>query len=70
MYPRIITSIMTRHLRLMESRRKGSGGTVRHQYTITIPRVIVDAFGWDKDTQLAVRIKGKGVLEVREADDD
>lgn len=60
---------MTRRLRLMESRRKGSEGIVARQYTITIPRVIVDAFGWSKDTHLTVRIKGKGVLEVREAVD-
>lgn len=37
------------------------------QYTVTLPRAIVEAMGWSKGQPLELHIKGKGILELREA---
>ncbi len=34
------------------------------QYTLTIPKDLVTAFGWDKGTELEFRVMGKEELKV------
>jgi len=60
-------SEMTKLLKLIVSRRKKEDGTESRQYMMTVPRVIVEAFGWNEKTRLEVSIEGKGILRVREA---
>lgn len=65
--PSILTSNMTRALKLMISRRRRANGKNSFQYTMTIPSAIVEAFSWDETTRLEISIEGKGILRVREA---
>ena len=66
----ILTGTMTgRVVSLVESRRKRPGGGVAIQYTVTIPKALVDAMGWKRGDRLEIRVKGKGILELREAEE-
>jgi bifunctional DNA-binding transcriptional regulator/antitoxin component of YhaV-PrlF toxin-antitoxin module len=36
------------------------------QYTVTLPKPIVEALGWGKGRELAVEVAGKGAITLRE----
>ena len=58
---------MTKPRKVIVARRKDQRGIiVPRQYLITLPKGIVEAFDWDEHTYVEVKIKGKGILEIRE----
>jgi bifunctional DNA-binding transcriptional regulator/antitoxin component of YhaV-PrlF toxin-antitoxin module len=40
--------------------------TGRYSYTLTIPKEMIEKYGWKEKQKIVITDKGRGVLEVRD----